>query len=207
MSTTIIGKFKLESSKELIDSILELPESPVLLKSQALSSKSMSSYTGLRQDKTRGFYKQSEKGLFRKPIEKKDSPKEYKLMDAEENIEESLDFLAEFSEEPCLCKSIETESLLPEYLSQSKQNDIEEILKEKWRYLVMQFGGIFLTELRPEKIFLGNKTLADNLITYNGKRYSLDMELLSNYLKINQNGLLQIHFSDIIFNPKYIFLI
>lgn len=87
------------------------------------------------------------------------------------------------------------------------ERDIEEIVKEKWRYLVMQFGGVFLTEIRPNKIFIGNKTLADELITYHkkGKKYGLDLQKLENYLKENNKGnmqLIQIHFSDIMFNPR-----
>ncbi|MGV8152207.1 MAG: hypothetical protein ACP5OG_03930 [Candidatus Nanoarchaeia archaeon] len=85
----------------------------------------------------------------------------------------------------------------------SLESDIEEILKEKWRYLVMQLGGVFLTEVRPNKCFIGNKTLADKLILQDNKKgYSLDTSLLKNYLDSNSKGFIQVHFSDIMFNPK-----
>jgi len=80
--------------------------------------------------------------------------------------------------------------------------EIEEIVKERWRYLVMQFGGVFLTELRPNRCFVGNKSLADLLIKKDGKNFSLDLDLLENYLKGNYQGQVQLHLSDIMFNPE-----
>ncbi len=113
-----------------------------------------------------------------------------------------LDKLSADDHEECLLASFAERSVEPDYYRVDK--DIEEIVKEKWRYLVMQFGGVFLTEIRPNRCFMGNKTLADKLITYNKKKeeYGLDLRLLDNYLRENCNGFVQIHFSDIMFNPK-----
>ena len=90
-------------------------------------------------------------------------------------------------------------------LDTGMQRDIEEIVKERWGYLVMQFGGFFLTEVRPNRCFIGNKSLADMLITYGGDRYGINKQLLGNYLGAHSNGKkgkVQVHFSDIMFNPK-----
>lgn len=83
-----------------------------------------------------------------------------------------------------------------------KEKEIEAIINEKWRYLVMQFGGVFLTELRPNRCFIGNKSLSDMLVKFDDGKYSLNLELLGNYVENNCSGPVQIHFSDIMFNPK-----
>lgn len=107
-----------------------------------------------------------------------------------------------FARTPVTKRAVSTSRI--HYLSKANEKEIEEIVKEKWRYLVMQFGGVFLTELRPNKCFVENKRLADLLVNYDAKtkKYSLDLNLLGNYLKQNSNGAVQIHFSDIMFNPR-----
>ena len=91
-------------------------------------------------------------------------------------------------------------------LDTQMQNDIEDIVKERWRYLVMQFGGVFLTEVRPNRCFIGNKSLADILITYDEKQgYGINKTLLGNYLNAHSNGKkgkVQVHFSDIMWDPR-----
>jgi len=91
---------------------------------------------------------------------------------------------------------------LPE--SSTFEKDIEALMNERWRYLVMQSGGVFLNELRPERCAIGDKRLADELIRYDEteKRYGLKLDVLENYIRENTEGLIQVHFSDILLNPK-----
>jgi len=128
-----------------------------------------------------------------------------KLDEAE--IGEQLNEICEISEEErggesFLAMARDAGAIKPAFRDFEK--NIEEIVKEKWRYLVMQFGGVFLTEIRPSKIFMGHKTLADELIVYDEreKKYHLDSEKLGNYLRANSKGVVQVHFGDIILNPK-----
>jgi|GEM_PF-3516691 hypothetical protein len=88
-------------------------------------------------------------------------------------------------------------------LSKKGESEIEEIIAEKWRYLVMSFGGEFLTEIRPDKCFIHNERLSDNLVLYHDDKFSLNTRILEEYLKRNNgNGLVQVHLTDIMLNPK-----
>jgi len=128
-----------------------------------------------------------------------------KLKDKLEDL--SFKTLETSAEDEVFIGALSADEVSSESLETRFEEDIEEIIKDRWRYLVMQFGGVFLTEVRPNRCFIGNKTLADMLIRFDKKEKSfrLNLELLDNYLRENSNGKtgkVQVHFSDIMLNPK-----